>query len=360
MSVQWADSFSRYGVGAGSTGEMLDGLPYSNIGTGGSAGRVVVSPDPNDINERAFHIGANGNNWPRDFRISLPNVVSGKVGVCFRAWLNSLATSEGDRPALVGVQRANGDYMAYVRIEQNGAIAIVGRVSNALVELENTVNPAVSPSSFNHYEFIHDGTTGEGQLYLNGVLRVSYSGVDAGENLVFVNFSFRTSSGIGESVFIKDLVIWDSNGTQNNSVMGTVIVRGLKPNADVTLGGWVPSTGTTGFNLLNKTTPNDATYLSADDAPPALMSFDLENLPPDITSVRGLVPVVRMRKVDGGDANVQSGLSPNGTDWDDGADRPITSSFTYYFDISELDPATGTPWSPPAVDNVKIRIDRTI
>lgn len=360
MSVQWADSFSRYGVGVNSTGEMLDGLPYSNIGTGGSQGRVVASPDPSDIDERAFLIGTNGNNWPRDFRISLPTVISGTVGVCFRAWVNSLPIDAGARPALVGVQRTNGDYMAYVRIEQNGAIAIVGRVANSLVEIENTVNPAVSPSSFNHYEFIHDGTTGEGQLYLNGVLLISYTGVDAGENLVFVNFSFRTASGLGPGVYIKDLVIWDDNGTQNNSVMGTVFVRGLKPNADVTLGDWVPSTGTTGFNLLNKTTPNDTTYMSADDTSPTPMSFELENLPPDITSVRGLVPVVRMRKVDGGDADVQSGLSPNGTNWDDGADRPITSSFTYYFDISELDPATGTPWSPAAVDSAKIRIDRTL
>lgn len=359
MSVQWADSFSRYGTGTSSRAALLDGLPYSNIGTT-SGGTVEASPDPNDIGERAFLLGANGNNWPRDFRLSLPTVVNGTVGTCFRAWLNSLAVDDGERAALVGVQRTNGDYMSYIRIEQNGAIAIVGRVSGSLVELENTINPVIAPASFNHYEFIHDGTTGEGQLYLNGILLLSYTGVDTGENLVFVNFSSRSASGTSPNVYLKDLVIWDDNGTENNSVMGTVLVRGLKPNADVTLGGWVPSTGTTGFNLLNKTAPNDATYLSADDTPPALMSFELENLPPDITSVRGLVPVVRMRKVDGGDANVQSGLSPNGTDWDDGADRPITSSFTYYFDISELDPATGTPWSPAAVDSGKIRIDRTL
>jgi hypothetical protein len=107
--------------------------------------------------------------------------------------------------------------------------------------------------------------------------------------------------------------------------------------------------------------PNDLTYMSAADSPlPSPMRFEMENLPPDITSVRALITVVRHRKIDGGDGNVQTALSPNGTNWDNGADRPITTAFQYDFDVSEVSPATGSAWTPVEVDNLKLRINRTL
>jgi hypothetical protein len=90
------------------------------------------------------------------------------------------------------------------------------------------------------------------------------------------------------------------------------------------------------------------------------MRFEMENLPPDITSVRALISVTRHRKIDGGDGNVQTALSPNGTNWDNGADRPITTAFQYDFDVSEVSPVTSSPWTPVEVDSLKLRINRTL
>jgi len=363
MAIQWADNFGRYGTGPSSTAALLAGLPYANIGGTGGGGQVTASPDVNE-SVRAFQIGANGNSWPIDFRIALPTVVTGTVGIAFRAWLANLPPNDPQRCALVGVQRANGDYIAYARVEQNGAISIIGRVSNVLTQIATTINPVIQPSSFNHFEMIHNKASGTGQFYINGILvsSLSYSGVDTVDNVVFVNFSNRSDAGISLNMWIKDLYIWDGTGTQNNSVAGTVIVGRLKPVNDVTLGGWTPSTGSTGTPLLAKDAPNDATYIAGAGSPlPAPSRFDLENLPADVSSVRGLLPVIRVRKVDGGDANIQTGLTPdNGVNYDLGADRPVTSAFTYYFDVSELDPASATPWSPSAVDAAQLRLDRTV
>lgn len=359
MALQWADDFSRYGTGVGSTAFMLDGLPYANIGTGGSSGRVTASPDPNDTGT-AFQVGFDGGTWQRDFRIALPTVVTGTIGVGFRAWLESLPGTDNQRCAIVGVQNVSGDYFVYARIEQNGSVTIQGSVATVITQLADSVNPIIRPGTFNHYELVHNHATGAGSFYLNGIERLTYTGVDTTDNVALVNLTNRTGSNPNLDVWFKDLIIWDSTGTQNNTVMGTVIVRRLQPDSDDTLGGWSPSTGSTGFNLLAKDTPDDSTFLSADDTPPSPMIFNVDNLPPDITSVRALLPVVRMRKIDGGDANVQNALSPDGTNWDSGADRPITSAFSYYFDVSELDPATGFAWNPIAVDDVLLRIDRTV
>jgi hypothetical protein len=159
-------------------------------------------------------------------------------------------------------------------------------------------------------------------------------------------------------VFYKDMVFWDNSGSQNNDFIGSVIVKHLRPNEDVALNGWTTSSGSTGFNLINVSPPNDATFIQADDTLPGIAQFDIDNLPPDIVTVRALIPITRSRKIDGGDGNLQTGLT--GTLTDLGADKPITTAFTYRWDVSELSPDTGTAWTPVEVDAVRFDIDRTL
>lgn len=359
MAIQWADDFTRYGVGDQSRGHMLEGLPYASLGSLGSTGFVTDDPDPNESG-LAYLIGGNGNDWWRDMRIALPTVVAaGTLGVAARMWIGTLPATTTDRPTLIHFQNGAATRIVYIRVELNGSIQIIARVADAEAVVADTVNPVVAPGQWNHYELEHNNATGEGTLWLNGVQLLTYTGVDTDEQLELVNFSRRNGSLLGASVYIKDLVIWDGTGSQNNTTAGTVIVRRLSPNADNTLGGWTPSTGSTAFDLLAKSDPDDTTYMEGDDTPPAPMIVDLENLPPDITSVRALIPVVRMRKIDGGDATIQNALTPDGTNFDNGLDRPINTAFTYFFDVSELDPATAAAWTPLAVDGARLRIDRT-
>jgi hypothetical protein len=357
MSIQWADDFSRYGTGSASRTAMLEGLPYANIdSSSGGRGEVHNDPDPNETG-RAFRLPPGGASWQNQFRIALPTVISATGRIACRLWQAQLPTSTSGRPT-IGFQRGDNSTVAYMLIEQNGSITVNGRVAGVDTQVADSVNPIVSPASWNHFEFAHNRATGAGSVRVNGVERLTWTGVDTANNLEFAQITAASGNTLGQIVHVKDLVISDSVGTVNNGVNGTVIVRRLSPSADNTLGGWTPSTGVTGFPLLDKDAPNDATYMSGNDTPPAPMAFALDNLPPDITSVRALLSVVRMRKIDGGDATVENSLSPNGTNWDAGADRPITSAFSYYFDVSELDPATSTAWSPTAVDSALLRIDR--
>ena len=109
--------------------------------------------------------------------------------------------------------------------------------------------------------------------------------------------------------------------------------------------------------MIDEQDPNDADFISAGDPPPSPAVFTVSNLPPDIVGVKALIPVVRARKIDGGDGNIQVGLTGTATDL--GADRPITTAFTYFWDVSELSPDTAAAWTPVEVDAVKLQIDRT-
>lgn len=91
---------------------------------------------------------------------------------------------------------------------------------------------------------------------------------------------------------------------------------------------------------------------------PDIVSFT--NLDPNVTSVKGLMNIIRAAKTDGGDGSIQTSLSPNGTDWDDGTNRPITAAQTYYWDPSELSPATGSPWTIGEVNTLQGKMNRTL
>jgi hypothetical protein len=106
--------------------------------------------------------------------------------------------------------------------------------------------------------------------------------------------------------------------------------------------------------------PTDTSYISAADTLPAAAKFNMTDLPPDITSIRAAVSIGRMKKIDGGDCDMQMALSPNNTDWDSGTDRNITVADTWHWDVSHLSPATGVSWTPTEINNLIMRVDRTL
>src|SRR5690606_19454237 len=121
----------------------------------------------------------------------------------------------------------------------------------------------------------YDSSDGTGELYINGAKKLEWADGVTGTTAIIAHTP-RTGSAVLPSWYLKDYGILDETGSENNTVAGTVIVGRRKPNADVTLGGWVPSTGSTGYDLLAKDAPNDTTYLSADDAPPDPMQYTFE------------------------------------------------------------------------------------
>lgn len=358
MSIQWADSFSRYGF---AEANMLNGLYAS------AAGTLTNTPDPDDTGV-VFRITEAGQGEGVTLRKVLSSAQT-TVGSACRLWMTQLPPDEDRSYIPMAFSDSVNANTIMLQIRPSGTIAIRSTSATAGDSLgtiigETTV-PVITANAFTHLEWkvVRSDTVGTVELRVNGVTRLELTGVNTREEAVLNFLTMKDNSFASAqpgSGYIKDLVIWDDQGTENNDFMGSVKVGRLKPTADVTLGGWVPSTGTTGFDLLAKDAVDDATYLSADDSPPSPMQFNFESLPADVVSVRGIIAVARMRKVDGGDATVQTSLSPDGVDWDDGADRPITTAFTYWYDVSEVSPDTTDPWTPIEVNNITGEVNRTL
>ena len=349
MAAQWLENYKSYG---NNVSYMSDGL-YAQATL-----RLLEDPDPNETGYVA--------KISDGFDI-LRKVLSGNkttVGVAQRYWFPTLPVSD-NIPYILRFCDEDNVIQTSLAVTSTGKLQVYRGGGVAL--LAESTGPVVVTNAWTHIEMkvLFSQTVGTVEVRVNGVTVISATGLDtvqsAKVHCAQVSLDCdNASDGVPRiSMYCKDYFIWDGEGTHNNNFAGTVSIIDLIEESDIDLGDWAPSTGSTGFDLVNESPPDDAKYISALTATtdPAVMT--LSDLPEDVTSVRCLMTLVRSRKVDGGDGNLQVGLV-SGSDVDLGADHPLTTAFTYYYDISEEDPATDAPWSPSAVNDADIQFDRTI
>jgi hypothetical protein len=354
--LQWADNFSFYGSGAAGAENMMDGLPYSFIANGTG---TQLPTDPDGVSSgRVLSITATNNNSNLlDTRMSVPTPVKA-LGVGARFYRTSLPGTNGLRPTIIGYRSAANARMYDLVVEPNGALSVYDSVS---VLIATTTIPIFTTNTWQHIEFFVDSATGEIEVRREGVpVLTATEAVPQNANIGIISWTNRqnNTSNTSLGLYMKGLVVWDTTGTYNNDFMGTVNVVGCPVESDESNTGWTPSTGTDIYALLDESTPNDADYASA-AAAAASVEMSLGDVPADSTSVRGVITVVRAMKTDGGDANLQVSLKSVAA-YDAGVDHAITPTATYWWDVSEEDPNTTSPWTPGTFNDASIRINRTL
>lgn len=366
MAIIWADFPSgQHGLYGTDTALMLNGIWASLDGTAGSLRTVTLTndPDPNIGSDgrvlRTFASGDVVSTVRARFALPAPSKTE---GIAVRAWLPSLPQNNITCPIIAWQDGAN-QTMFCIRILSNGAIEARTAVNGTGTQYGVTDGPVVVANAFNHIEVkaFSDAAAGTIEVRVNGVVKLNLTGLNTnGADIAqyWVGVHLQNASTLTADCYWKDMVFWDASGDEGDDFQGSVAVHDLLPDADIDLN-WTPSSGSTGFDLIDEGPPADTGYIQAGDPPPDPAVFSLTDLPEDVTSVRALLPIVRAVKTDGGDCNIQVGLTPNNSNWDDGADRPITTAFTYWWDVSHLSPATSAPWTPVEVNAAYVRLDRT-
>jgi len=339
------DNFSLYGLG-GET-RMTEGVYANRFGT-----EVVADPD---INAPLGSLAAKPTDFSflySGFRFVLPTPQA-IVGAGWRWWVNNIPVGDNDRP---GVTFSNAANIPIVSVTINTLGGLVLRTGNASgAAIATTEGPVVTASGWYHIEVKLDTLNGV-EIRVEGRTVLTYANnfIAACQNVFFGMYS---NNGSPRDCYYKDIVVWNGSGPNNNDFLGAVAVVNLSPTSDVALN-WTPSTGTTGFAILDNIPPNDGQYIQANLPAPAPYRCGLSDLPLEITSVRAVMTVVRAAKVDGGDGSLQNAVVSAGVTTL-GADRAINTSSTYWRDIFERDPATNAPWLPSAVNLATMQINRT-
>lgn len=361
MTIQFMDNFQFYG---NDVNKMLEGLPWSQFNSINTLSKIVADPDGNAIARSRAFIMSMSDTGASVCRLSLPTPGQ-QMGVAARYWVSALPSSfgQGNGPQF---NTAGNAPMYLVAMTPTGTLRLIRRdksgwTTTGDIVVAETTTPVVTAGAWWHIEFFMNTATQAYEVRVEGVTVLSGTDVGGHADLmgIFVlpQYWESTSAG-GATKYVKDLVIWDGSGTVNNTFLGPVAVFTLLVDSDVS-SGWVPSTGTSDFDLLDKTTPADGTFISADATPPAPSIMGLENVPDDVVLIKGLQSMVRAAKTDSGDGWMQVALRSGGID-DLGTDRPMTTSFKYNYDISELDPALASAWTPVSVNAAELKINRTL
>jgi hypothetical protein len=362
MAILWADNFQTYGQ---TETNLLDGV-YAEID---SSTTLQTDPDPAAsgnvlrVQEKADTTAPYEGSF---LRFVFPGAALGTVGVAARIWCSVLPTLDGIAPQPFVLIDSNGDRQLTLQILPDGRLELI-RGTILGTTLATSTLPVITAQAWNHIEFkaTIDNSVGATEVRVNGVAvdGLTLTNVDTRNGLATVSsvafqYTIFSGSSANRYMYVKDFVVWDTTGSQNNDFLGSVQVYTLQLDADASFN-WTASTGSTGYNLIDELTPNDADYISADVTQTTASTFTFEDLPSDIVGVKALLSVARMRKTDGGDGQVQMAFISNG-DTDSGADRPITTAFTYWWDVSELSPDTAAAWTPVEVNAATVSIDRTV
>lgn len=344
MSILFMDNFSNYGSGFTGVTNAKDGIYADTIND------VSLDNDPDGSPGKVLALRDTSTEYIRKV---LPNGAVTTLGVHFRVWYEELPISNS-KHLLQFADAANNDNLA-LQVNSTGTFDIV----RGSTVIGSTTIPVITAHGWYHIEMkvLFNDTTGTAEVRVNEVPVIALTNVDTCNTTNIECSQIRLTNGSNTDLYVKDLIIWDSNGTVNNDFMGDYQVVTLVPNADVSVP-WAKSTGTDGYALLDETSPDDADYISADATPPALSEFSFTDLDPDVVLVAGLMTVTRALKTDSGTAKLQVGVKSNG-DVDLGQDRAITTSATYWTDVSELSPDTAAAYTPVEVNNITATVNRT-
>lgn len=359
--IEHADDFSSYGT---NKLLLLDGVYASIGGTAGGVGvdgvEIVASPEPGATDKVFLLIGDSyggaGNKSHIRYVYGTPTDVA---GMATRNWLAALPQNGSQVPGFHQFNDNTNTPIVTITVDTTGRLEARRGDWNGTI-LDTTTGPVITAGGFYHIETWIDITAGDIEVRVEGRVKLTISGEDLGIlDVAQVNIINRpTAASSGVSLYVKDLVFLNDAGTYNNTFIGNALVVPMVPNADVNTN-WDLTGAATRHAALANSPPDDAgEYITAPNPPPAAYISEQTNLPPEVTTVLGLMTMVRAAKTDGGDATLQVSLISSG-DNVDGEDRPITVAQTYWRDVFEEDPHTAAPWTPATADAAQLQLNRT-
>lgn len=353
--ILWADGFDAYGS---DVSQMTQGL-YAEAG---NIDLVTSSPTPR-TGARCCYMDSSAAHMRRVLG-GLKTV----VGLAQAIFLTELP-STAHAGQVVELRDANNFVQVAINIDTTGVIS-VWRANGADVynTLLGTSTTAMVASAWQHVELKADFPGETLEIRLNSVTILNLSG----QSLVNTDptiggatgetgcsqFMFRNAnSGNGDRA-LDDMVAWDDSGSFNNDFVGDVKVFTDMPNADTADVDWTPSSGSARYAMIDEIPADDDASYDSSTAAAQKMGVTFPGLDSGITAVSAVIFVEKTRKTDAGVCTLVASVTSSG-EKADGASNPLTTEYTYRWDVFETDPATSAPWDPAAAGAAGLLIERT-
>lgn len=303
-----------------------DGSPWLQTG---ATNITVTTADPITGSRSLLYPTSNG--LPRVSRNIAPVTDEVYFGLAFRAssfgeanFANFLG-SVGGATARIGFHvNASG----YLIVRREATILATATIQPMFLGVKHYLEMHVTATT---YEARVDGV-----VVLSGVMANTGPYTSFGINKV-------ANSSVSGGV-IDDIYVNDTSGDENNGYMGEIAVITLMPNSDETPQDWVPSVGSTAYEILDNV-PAASSYVEADTMGD-ICAVSFPQLPFEVGSIAVVTTIFRASKTTTGEASARANLKQGAT-VNNGATRVLAENTpALYIDTYDLDPDTGLAWDP--------------
>jgi hypothetical protein len=205
-----------------------------------------------------------------------------------------------------------------------------------------------------------DDTGGAVELRRNGAVLLTFAGNTKGAptgDITCVQLrSMNVTSSNRVDVWLDDIVIADDLGGRNDDFLGDLRIGTLVPTADTAQKDWAPNTGSDNFSRVAEIPPDDDTSYIASATPGDRDLYAMAPLGITPLAVKGLQQTALARKDDAGDRALSLVLK-SGAEVAVASPVVLGSSYAFIEHIHDIDPTTGAPWTPAAVDAVQAGLE---
>lgn len=354
MSIQWAEGFDHYGTTPnGGRDAMLAGVWAAFAAGNGTLPAIT--------NERA-RTGSYSLKFVHN-TLATAGTTARRVfdgdGCAYAVWFEALPATSGQHG--LRIHDADNNPLVKITVQSDGGIGIYA--GSGATTLLGASDPVVTAGAWHHLEFqvVMDEVVGSVEVRVDGDLAILVEDEDLGAvpqgQIVFGSFG---TGGGSLNWFLDDVVPWTTAGTVNNGFIGAVRVNTTFCDADVSPVDWSITGAATASGAIDEVPADgDTSYITAPDVGD-IVEMALPDVPDEVSEIRGVYVTMMARLSDTGTGSAQVSMVSNG-DVSEGPDNNLTATYTYWdAGVYETDPDTGNAWTPEALSNARLRIERTL
>jgi len=318
--------------------------------TGDSGGSVVTTPTGGAYSAYAFKTFVLGSNT----HMFLLDSSTGEFYCGVRMHRPSATGYPGSSERTINFVSPNGTTNLQVRLQPSGALDVVRGNAGTTIGSGTTFIPLGAYFYYEVYGLISD-TVGKIQTRINGTDDIALTtGLDtradaaAGGDLVD---RFAIGGVASADLWIDDIYFNDTTGAENTGFSGDIRISAYIPNAAGDVTGLTATSGSN-YAAVDERPPNDATDYVYDSG---TSNYDLYNIPntSGITSVQAATLWLRAQKSDAGAKNIAHKIKSAATE-DTGSDIALSTSWTYYGKVYNVDPTDSNAWTAGKIDALQI------
>jgi len=223
------------------------------------------------------------------------------------------------------------------------------------VGLQTTILPAntIRANMWNFIEFYYSygTTTGNSQVWLNGVEIASFTGNTANVGGNYINaiiYGFEQPSSIAAFFgYIDDLYIIDATQGSNTTRLGDCRIGTIVPASNASPNNGTPSSGAA-YSCVNEAQYNTTNYVTLTNATGQEELYNMTALPSTPTTVFGMRVLAVTDKSDAGAAFIYP-ICVSSSVEADGSSQAVSTSWARQYSIIENDPHISAAWTASSI-----------